>query len=617
MTQQLPCLTCGEEVTLFKGRRLAKNKATTPAVIYCPNPDCANRITEVNHDLTESEECSTCGTEFDPSEGNYGYGKYTCDNGHKHDVKETLNRLDEKPTFEHFAIQYIDSRGNKKFKVPDREDKEKLDRARIQLEEEREELPIPEQKIPDGDKTQALLNYNYEKFSELYTSRHLLTYGKLFKRARELSNQNVAEFLITAISGSLERNSKLCKWNSTDAKGDQVFTRHSFIPRVQPVEANPLNETGTLVSVGNYFEKVYDAKEYCQQPFEKVKNTKTGDVEKLPMQNESISSDRLQSFQCKTAEHLQLEDESVDYVITDPPYYDNVQYSELSDFFYVWLRQVLKDEYDEFRPELVPKAREIVANNQQGKDEEFFVNSLTNVFSECERVLTDNGELIFTYHHNENEAWSVILESIIESGFTVTGAYPVQSERATNLHIADLDNAEYDIIIFANKETTNEEITLTELRQNLFFELQDMVDEERERHDDLGQADLGVILRGKCMYYYSKHYPHVYSEGEEVGIDEVLDTVDSVIEQILESTVNLPAGIDPLTQAYAAFEKRGFEDYDELNKHLLAKNLNVSDLEDEKLVKGPRDKKEPVTADERINYIESKLNSGSGPQQTL
>jgi len=196
-------------------------------------------------------------------------------------------------------------------------------------------------------------------------------------------------------------------------------------------------------------------------------------------------------------------------------------------------------------------------------------------------------------------------------------AYPVNDEKAKNPHISDLDNAEYDILIFANKERTDEEITLTQLRQNLFFELQDMIVEERERHDDLGQADFGVILRGKCMYYYSKHYPNVYSEGEEVGINEALATVDSVIEQILEGSVNLPASIDPLTQAYAALQQRGTEDYDQLNKHLLAKNLNVSDLEDEKLVKGSRDKKEPVSADERITYIESKLNSGSGSQQTL
>jgi hypothetical protein len=187
-----------------------------------------------------------------------------------------------------------------------------------------------------------------------------------------------------------------------------------------------------------------------------------------------------------------------------------------------------------------------------------------------------------------------------------------------NPHISELDNAEYDILVYANKEQSDEEITLTELRQNLFFELQDMAAEERERHEDLSKADLGVILRGKCMYYYSRHYPHVYSEGEQAGIDEALDTVDSIIEQVLEGSTNLPQEIDPVTQAYASFYQRGAEGYDDLNKHLLAKNLNVGDLEDEKLVKGPRDKKEPVTAGERVTFIEGKLNkNGKGGDELL
>ena len=226
--------------------------------------------------------------------------------------------------------------------------------------------------------------------------------------------------------------------------------------------------------------------------------------------------------------------------------------------------------------------------------------------------------MVFTYHHNENEAWSVILEAIIESGFTINAAYPVQSERDNNMHITNLDNAEYDIIIFADKKRVDDEISLEQLRQDLFFELQDIVNREQERHETLSQADLGVVLRGKCMQYYSKHYPDVYSDGQRIGIDEALDTVDAVIEQVLEGSVNLPPSIDPVTQAYAAFYQRGWEQYDDLNKHLLAKNLNVSDLEDEKLVKGPRKKKEPVTADERINYIETKLNrNGIGADALL
>ncbi|MDL0144112.1 DUF1156 domain-containing protein [Halobacterium salinarum] len=646
-SQRVPCLTCDEEVQLFPRYELTKTKKTRAGALFCPNQDCSDRVIELEsrdkgldegttveiadgNSVTVSEDgnevCPNCGFEFDPNDGTYGYGKYTCSNGHKHDVKETLQRKDRKPQFERFALQYLDPRGNKRIKEFEQDDAERLEEANRQFERIQDEIIFPTQKIPSGDKTDALLNYNYESFDELFTKRHLLTFGLLMEKSWDVrtkefddaDSNNIAEFLITSISNNIVRAGNLCVWDVYTDKSDQVFKRHAYIPRVQPVESNPLNYDENVASLNNAFRKVYRAKEYCERPFEKIKNQQTGDVEQFYIPSETISEDRVESLNCKTSERLDQENESVDYVITDPPYYDNVQYSELSDYFYVWLRECLQDEYEEFSPELVPKAREIVANRSANKDEEFFVDSLSNVFSEANRVLKSDGEMIFTYHHNENEAWSVILQSLIRSGFTIAGAYPVQSEMPNNPHISDLDNAEYDILIFANKERTDEEITLTELRQNLFFELQDIIQEERERHEDLGQADLGVILRGKCMYYYSKHYPNVYSDGEEVDIDAALDTVDSVIEQILEGSVNLPQTIDPLTQSYAALYQRGSEDYDQLNKHLLAKNLNVSDLEDEKLVKGPRDAKEPVTADERIHYIEGKLNkNGKGSDSLL
>jgi adenine-specific DNA methylase len=646
-SQRVPCLSCDEEVQLFPRYQLAKTTKTRAGVLYCPNQDCDDRIIELesrDKGLEEGTEveladggvkavsedgneiCLCCGGEFDPNDGTYGYGKYTCSNGHKHDVKETLQRQEKKPRFDRFALQYEDPYGNKRIKEFEQADANKVQEAEDKFEQIRDEIPIPTQRIPDGDKTGALLNYNYEQFNELFTNRHLLTFGRLFEKARGLEQkefedadaQNISEFLITSIAGCLERSTKLSGWDYGLSQGWSLFKRHAYVPRVQPVESNPLNSYTTLTSVVNFFHKVYEAKKYCNRPFEKIKNLKKGKMEQFFVESESISENRVESLNCKTSERLDQEDESVDYVITDPPYYDNVQYSELSDYFYVWLRECLKDEYEEFSPELVPKAREIVANRSANKDEEFFVDSLSNVFSEANRVLKPEGEMIFTYHHNENEAWSVILQSLIRSGFTIAGAYPVQSEMPNNPHISDLDNAEYDILIFANKERTDEEITLIELRQNLFFELQDIIQEERERHKDLGQADLGVILRGKCMYYYSKHYPNVYSDGKGVDIDTALDTVDSVIEQILDVSVNLPQAIDPLTQAYAALYQRETEDYDQLNKHLLAKNLNVSDLEDEKLVKGSRDRKESTPADERIPHIEHKLNrNGKGADALL
>jgi len=456
-SQRVPCLTCDEEVQLFPRYQLAQTRKTQSGALYCPNQDCDDRIIELESrdkglekgtevevadgsrvSVSEdgNEVCPSCGYEFDPNDGNYGYGKYTCSSGHKHDVKETLQRKDRKPEFEHFAIQYLDPRGNKRIKEFDEADAEKVKSAEQRLEEEKDELPIPTQQIPDGDKTGALLNYNYERFDQLYTKRHLLTFGLLFKRATEVRKKefedadagNISEFLITALSDCLRFHSKLVKWQASQNKANHVFTRHAFIPRVQPTESNPLNSEGTLTSLKNFASKSITAKEYCERPFEKIKNRKKGDVEQFYVEGESISQDRVAGLNCKTAERLDLPDESVEYVITDPPYYDNVQYSELSDYFYVWLRECLSEEYEEFQPELVPKAREIVANVSSNKGEEFFVESLSNVFSECNRVLKNDGEMAFTYHHNENEAWSVILKSLIESGFTIAGAYPVQSD---------------------------------------------------------------------------------------------------------------------------------------------------------------------------------------------
>lgn len=642
-SQRIPCLTCEEEVQLFPHYELAKPKKTRPGFLYCPNQQCDNRIIKVDREtgldadtdvpladggtatVTEdgNEICPNCSTEFGPRDGNYSRGKYTCSNGHRHDIKETLTRLDEKPTFDRFALEYVTPQGDKQFKEYTEEDEARVEAAREHFEEIKESLPIPDQQIPEGMAmtTGALRNYKYETFDELFTDRHLLTYGLLFRKAWEVREkefedtdaQNIAEFLITTISNNLEYNGKLVKWNPRYSISGHVFERHAFIPRVQPIEGNPLNTERNSNSLQNFYDKTEEAKEYCKRPFEKIKNPVTGNVEQFYVNGETISEQRVTGLNCKTSERLEEDDESVDYIITDPPYYDNVQYSKLSDYFYVWLRECLHGEYEAFEPELVPKAREIVANRKSNKDEEFFINSLANVFSECNRVLKPNGEMVFTYHHNENEAWSVILEALIQSGFTVTGAYPVQSEMSISSHVSNLDNAEYDIIIFATKESADDQITMPEFRQQLYFEIQDLIDQERERHKDLSKADLGVILRGKCLYYYSRHYPDVYSEGKQVNVDEALAVADEIIEQAIDESITLPPSIDALSQAYAAFVNRGWEDYDELNKNLLAKNLNVSDMEDEKLVQGPRDRKEPVPADERIHHIERKLND-NGPQ---
>ena len=155
--------------------------------------------------------------------------------------------------------------------------------------------------------------------------------------------------------------------------------------------------------------------------------------------------------------YLPIPDNSVDTVITDPPYFGNVMYSELSEFFYAWLRLALKDKYEYFRSEHVPNETEIIVNEVQGKTERNFIEGLTAVFKEANRKLRDDGLMVFTFHHQEEKAWGAVLQSVLNAGFYISAIYPVQSEMATSTHIFQKANVRYDMVVVCRKRKGKQE----------------------------------------------------------------------------------------------------------------------------------------------------------------
>jgi adenine-specific DNA methylase len=149
---------------------------------------------------------------------------------------------------------------------------------------------------------------------------------------------------------------------------------------------------------------------------------------------------------CQSSDFLPLEDNCIDTVVTDPPYYDNVMYSKLSDFYYVWLRLALKGEYEYFRAEYTPKEKEVVVNSVRDRElsreerSNKFLKGLTGIFQESKRVLKKHGLLVFTFHHKESDAWSSVLQSVLNAGFYVVSTYPIHSEMSTSTHIYEKQN---------------------------------------------------------------------------------------------------------------------------------------------------------------------------------
>jgi tRNA G10 N-methylase Trm11 len=217
-----------------------------------------------------------------------------------------------------------------------------------------------------------------------------------------------------------------------------VFNFQSFLVPLQFVENNVWGTKKGNGSFITYLEKVKRAKEYCKNPFEIL--LKGEQISRKLVEGDKIKTNFVSSYQelkdsrdpdtwliagsSLKMENYSIPSGSIDLVLTDPPYFDYIQYSELANFFYVWLRLVLKETYSWFEPRLIPSEEEVGLQ----KEEESFLIRLTNIFKECNRVLKRESALVFTFHHSSVKAWSLILKSLKRSHFVLTAAFPVFSE---------------------------------------------------------------------------------------------------------------------------------------------------------------------------------------------
>jgi len=154
----------------------------------------------------------------------------------------------------------------------------------------------------------------------------------------------------------------------------------------------------------------------------------------------------------KSSSDLQeLPSKSVDFIITDPPYLSNVMYSELADFFYVWLQLALQRKYKGFSSDSVRSSEEAIKDLSSESDATRYESILTKVFIECARILKDDGLLVFTFHHGSAEAWDALGESLRHAGFQVSTFYPIYSEMDVGVPILGKESVKLDAILVCEK----------------------------------------------------------------------------------------------------------------------------------------------------------------------
>ncbi len=604
--KRLDCPSCGESVRLFNDYRIAKGRYDHKGeqIVLCP--DCGSF--EYVDDWRSECTCSSCANEFDPSKGTGASGgsQFACGHcGQQYPVTDAVGEQDGYE-LELYGLEYYceecsegktSGKGDYKgYKPTDDQDQELFEEASEEWENSPElKEYIPSEDLRPGHMTSdrnPVFDHGYEKWEDMFSDRQLLSLSKLLREIDKIEDDNIREFLLLCFSDSLRGSNMMVTYQTGSNAIDHIFKSNSFDPPKRPAENNPWGADEGSRDFKRAYRRLKKGIEYGNAPFDRY-----------PEDGEMVKSPPFEQPVGENATVIQGDSKELDYenefdaVITDPPYYDNIIYSELSDFHYVWLKILLSEEYEHFRSDATPRADSIVANPFEGKGESEFEDELSAVFDKAHDALKEDGTLVFTYHHSSSESWGEVLESLCEVGFEVSSAYPIT---------ADLDKLEkgeavsFDIIIVARPAHDRQPISWNSLRRNIYRTAQE-TRQRLEENRDLSRGDIGVVEMGRCFHEYSKHHGKVKRAGEPMSAKEVVDEIYGVIQHGSDIG-EVDVFLDLLETPNAS--------YDDLNKLTRGTDATPEQMEEMRLYRMDNGFELGTWDDEkRIAYIQSRIDS--------
>lgn len=455
------CPHCKEPNDLFPGYRLAEAERHPKHVLACA--ECGS-LNEYDDPPTRQHpaSCSQCGHPVH-IEGNVSRKKLTCRRCKRPFAIGTFDR-----PLEHrmWAIEYNCSRcygehPGRQFKKPDTADRSAFRRAEKALAARQSELPIPDDEILPGDESDRLHRWGYRKYHEMFNARQLLGLGILLQRIKSIHDPSIRDALLTVFSDTLRYQNMLCRYDTYALKCQDIFSVHGFPVGLIQCE-NSLLGTDAIGSGGfrHFVEKYARAKRYCEQPFETRHHRRRKEV--VPIHGETIEADLVEDEPTNgerkqallfngPSQRVPVRRNSLDGVFTDPPYFNNVQYAELMDFCFVWLRRILGTEYPCFSKETTRSSDELTGNESMGRGIEHFTSGISEVFCHFTNALKPGRPFVFTYHHNDPAAYVPLVVAILDAGLVCTATLPAAAEMTASLHIARTESSILDSVFVCRK----------------------------------------------------------------------------------------------------------------------------------------------------------------------
>lgn len=460
----------------------------------------------------------------------------------------------------------------------------------------------PKSEIPYGFMTAIAnsdirSNYGYTHWWTMFNPRQLLVLSQLLKAICEVGNHEWAtrEYVLGAFQNYVRNNSMFAFWHVNKDHFVPALSNNNYHPKATVVEVGVFSPVGYgpwSSTVG----PLSASMEWSKHPWEAVSaESLSGSSPELASQISGKSEkvfpgDPVRSATVQQRSSTELShylDQSVDLVVTDPPFGNLLHYSELADFFYVWMRLPLKRKYPEiFESEYTPKSMEAVSNKAREPEDPdgFYQRLLTACWCEAHRVLKPGGVLAFTFHHSEDAPWVSVLESLFDAGFYLEATYPIRSDETKGDGEFGSKTIEYDIVHVCRKRMIEPKaVSWARMRREVLADvrqLQGLLENHARR--GLPEADIQVIRRGKALEYFSQHYGKVYvDEGRPISVKDALVGINQLIdEDANKASEPPPVTAEPITRQFL----RIFDGKTELARDQMQKMLRGSGIAPDEFV---------------------------------
>jgi len=499
------CPACHADTRLFSAHMFSQNaypKRVPAAQIVCPS--CLDIIPDRN----DFDQLTCRNGHKVTRQGAVTRSTMTCPDGH---VSKVINALAGRvPRYEMYAKLVLGFNGKKRYETITEFDRSLYAECSELLRERESQLVLPSGALDDGENTRQAIRWGFTEWRHFFNDRQLYSLGLLTAAIRGLSaGAAEREALTTLFSGMLEFNNLFCSFKGEGTGAVRhMFSHHILKPERMPLEAHPWGTPASSGSFSTLFQsRLLRAQAYKLTPTDQIlRGDSVTRVAGLSAPTEATVVDSWSAMSLTPgavylrtgdSSNTDLPDESVDLVITDPPYMDNVHYSELADFFHSWLRELLPFEHYPQEQGTTRRAQEV-----QSASPDEFEAAITRVWQECARVLKAEGLLAFTFHQARLPGWVALVKALANAGLVVTAVQPVKGEMSTSVTKNGTEPSNLDAVVVCRRRASAAGLSLTDPERAAEVGERRLIG-LRSAGVDVGVGDVRSVVRGHVLATYT------------------------------------------------------------------------------------------------------------------